>query len=170
MSITFILLCVGAYLLFFLLRRWEAKEKSCPNYIPDYGLKPESKALVPSVIEKNGKKTNMELLHTFDMPHPVSDFFARYENFSLDGDGVVLDRKFVEAPYPENDDFLQIGTISYGEDVILVRKSTVDGNIYIVGCEDSNPAAPEVYATSFENFIAMCIGEYLEEDKGSEAT
>ena len=27
MSITFILLCVGAYLLFFLLRRWEAKEK-----------------------------------------------------------------------------------------------------------------------------------------------
>jgi len=28
MSITFILLCVGAYLLFFLLRRWEAKEKS----------------------------------------------------------------------------------------------------------------------------------------------
>lgn len=62
MSITFILLCVGAYVLFFLLRRWEAKEKPCPNYIPDYGLKPGSKALVPSVIEKNGKKAKMELL------------------------------------------------------------------------------------------------------------
>ena len=63
-----------------------------------------------------------------------------------------------------------VGSNSYGEDVILVRKSTVDGNIYRVGCEDSNPAAPEVYATSFENFIAMCIGEYLEEEKGSKAT
>ena len=161
MSTTFIVLCVGASLLFFLLRRLEAKEKACPNFVPDYGLKPELVAKVPSIVKKYGKKADSQFTCACLLPHSIKSFFTDYESFSLDGDGVVLARNFVENPYCENNDFMQIGTLSYGEDVILARKDIADDNIYIVSCEDGDPAQPEVYATSFENFIAMCIGLYL---------
>ena len=167
MSITYILLCISAGLLFFYLRRWEAKEKSCPNYIPDYGLTQDLVARVPSVIEQNGRKATTHFSCPCALPDSVRSFFSVCQNFCLDVDGVVLDRKFTEVPYSENADYLQIGTLSYGEDVILVRKDRSDENIYIVGCEDDNPANPEIYATCFTNFIAMCIGQYLE--KGQEA-
>lgn len=166
-SITFVLLCLGANLLFFLLRRWEAKEKPSPNYIPDYGLKAELKEQVSSVIAKYGVKATSRLSSALALPRVIRLFFDEYENLCLDGDGVVLSRAFLETPYRGNDGFLQIGTLSYGEDTILVRKEQSDDNIYIVGCEDDNPAKPAVYATNFENFIAMCIGEYLEDEKGA---
>lgn len=167
MTATFILLCIGANLLFFLLRRWEAKEKPSPNYIPDYGLKVELKEQVSLVIEKYGEKATSRLPSTLALPRTIRSFFDEYENLCIDGDGVVISRAFLETPYRGNDGFLQIGTLSYGEDAILVRKDQSDDNIYIVGCEDDDPAKPAVYATSFENFIAMCIGEYLEDEKGA---
>ena len=161
MSTTFIVLCVGASLLFFLLRRLEAKEKSCPNFIPDYGLKPEWVSKVPSIVKTYGKKADSQFTCACLLPHSIKSFFTDYESFCLDGDGVVLARRFIETPYRENDDFVQIGTLSYGEDAILARKNIADDNIYIVSCEDGDPANPEVYATSLEDFIAMCIGQYL---------
>lgn len=167
MTATFIILCIGANLFFLLLRRWEAKGVSTLNYIPDYGLKAELKKQVPLVIEKYGGKATLRLPSTLALPRTIRSFFDEYESLCLDSDGVVLSRAFLETPYRDNDDFLQIGTLSYGEDTILVRKDKSDENIYIVGCEDGAPAKPEVYATSFENFIAMCIGEYLEDEKGA---
>lgn len=167
MTATLIILCIGANLLFFLLRRWEAKEKPSPNYIPDYGLKAELKEQVSSVIAKYGVQATSQLSSALALPRVIRLFFDEYENLCLDGDGVVLSRAFLETPYRGNDGFFQIGTLSYGEDTILVRKEQSDDNIYIVGCEDDNPAKPAVYATSFENFIAMCIGEYLEDEKGA---
>ena len=41
------------------------------------------------------------------------------------------------------------------EDDLLVRKSNLDNNVYIVGCEDGNPKNPELFATSFENLLAI---------------
>lgn len=167
MTATFIILCIGANLLFFLLRRWEAKGKSSPNYIPDYGLKAELMEQVSSVIAKYGEKAASQLPSTLVLTRTIRCFFNVYENLCLDSDGVVLSRTFLATTYRDNDGFVQIGTLSYGEDAILVRKDQSDENIYIVGCEDDDPAKPEVYATSFENFIAMCIGEYLEDEKGA---
>jgi len=167
MTATFILLCIGANLFFFLLRRWEAKKMPSPNYIPDYGLKAELVEQVSPVVMKYGKKATSQLPSAFALPRAIRSFFDKYESLCLDGDGVVLSRTFLETPYRGNDDFLQIGTLSYGEDTILVRKDKSDDNIYIVGCEDDDPAKPEVYATCFENFIAMCIGEYLGREKGA---
>ena len=167
MTTTFIILCIGANLLFFLLRRWEAKGKPSPNYIPDYGLKAELMEQVSSVIAKYGAKAASQLPAALALPRKIRSFFDEYESLCLDGDGVVVSRAFLETPYRGNDSFLQIGTLSYGEDAILVRKGQSDDTIYIVGCEDDDPAKPAVYATSFENFIAMCIGEYLEDEKGA---
>lgn len=167
MTATFIILCIGANLLFLFLRRWEAKGEPTPNYIPDYGLKAELMEQVSSVIAKYGEKAASRLPSELALPRKIRSFFDEYESLCLDGDGVVISRAFLETPYRGNDGFLQIGTLSYGEDAILVRKDQSDDNIYIVGCEDDDPAKPAVYATSFENFIAMCIGEYLEDEKGA---
>lgn len=167
MTTTFIILCISANLLFFLLRRWEANSKPSPNYIPDYGLTAELMQRVSSVIAKYGEKAASQLSSALALPRKIKSFFDEYESLCLDGDGVVVSRAFLEKPYRSNDSFLQIGTLSYGEDAILVRKDQSDDNIYIVGCEDDDPAKPALYATSFENFIAMCIGEYLEDEKGA---
>ena len=74
-SITFVLLCLGANLLFFLLRRWEAKEKPSPNYIPDYGLKAELKEQVSSVIAKYGVKATSRLSSALALPRVIRLFF-----------------------------------------------------------------------------------------------
>ena len=165
MTITFLLLCIGANLLFFLLRRFEAREKSCPNYIPDDGVTTELLSLVPATIIQYGKKADGQIPCSTVLPCSIRSFFSEYESLRFDGDGVVISRKFIEVPYSGNADFLQIGTVSYGEDVVLVRRSEKDASVYIVGCEDDDPAHPELYATSFEKFLAMCIGQYIRTSK-----
>ena len=108
MTATFIILCIGANLLFFLLRRWEAKGKSSPNYIPDYGLKAELMAQVSSVIAKYGEKAASQLPSTLALPRAIRCFFNEYENLCLDADGVVLSRTFLATTYRGNDGFVQI--------------------------------------------------------------
>jgi len=66
-SITFVLLCLGANLLFFLLRRWEAKEKPSPNYIPDYGLKAELKEQVHPLLRRELRTPRLEETHLYQL-------------------------------------------------------------------------------------------------------
>ena len=160
----FILLCIVANLLVFFIRRMEAKDSSSRNYIPDYGVTPYLLAQVPRVIEEYGKKATRQYSFDCDVPRSVKIFFDQYESISIGGGGIVIKREYLKTPYKENADFLMIGTISYGEDVILVHKTLDDESIYIVSCEDGDPNNPEVYATNFKKFIAMGIREYLDEN------
>ena len=67
---------------------------------------------------------------------------------------IDLDRKYLADSYKANPDFARIGLMNE-EDDLLVRKSNLDNNVYIVGSEDGNPKDPEVFATSFENLLAI---------------
>ena len=126
---------------------------SVPNYKPDNGVNAISLKAVPEILAKYGIKAESSLLNSFPLSPCVKSFFDDHERLEIDYI-IDLNRSYLSVPYVENDDFLRIGLMSC-EDDLLVRKSADDMNIYIVGSEDGNPKDPELFATSFENLLAI---------------
>lgn len=138
-------------------KRLDAKP-STPNYRPDEGVDDVSLKAVPEVLKKFGATSSSALTATMLLPQDIRSFFDRYERLRLE-DVIHLDRSFWGNPYNENESFVKIGLMGE-EDDLLVKKSDLDANIYIVGSEDGNPKSPELFATSFTNLLAIAWHDY----------
>ena len=139
--------------------RWDRRSASVanPNYIPDYGVTPELVAEVPSLITRYAVEEPCPKGLLQNLPREVSVFFSKYRRLELNDNALEVDRRFLAEPYEANLDFVKIAMINE-EDVVLVRKDESDGRVFVVGCEDSDPRHPELFATSFDKFIACVYG------------
>lgn len=138
-------------------KRLDAKP-TCPNYHPDDGVDEASLKAVPDVLKNFGVTASSAFTIATLLPCDVRSFFDHYEELRLD-DVIHLDRACLESPYVENDAFVKIGLMGE-EDVLLVKNSDSDDSIYIVGCEDDDPKAPELFATSLANLLAIAWHDY----------
>ena len=133
-------------------------EPSVPNYRPDEGVDDVSLKAVPEVLKNFGVAASSACTIATPLPQDVKSFFERYERLLLEG-VIDLNRSYLESPYGENEAFIKIGLMSE-EDDLLVRKSDSDANIYIVGSEDGDPKAPELFATSLTNLLVIAWHDY----------
>ena len=156
MTTTVIVIIVGAILVNLVVNYISYRvdrEPSVPNYLPNNGVDDESLTAVPALVEKFGVAASSPAVGDLQLPTPVKAFFGQYQGLRVNL-VIDLDRKYLADSYKANPDFARIGLMNE-EDDLLVRKSNLDNNVYIVGSEDGNPKDPELFATSCENLLAI---------------
>lgn len=156
MTTTVIVIIVGAILVNLAVNYISYRvdrEPSVPNHLPNDGVDDESSTAVPAFVEKFAVAASSPSVSDLQLPTPVRAFFGQYQGLRVSL-VIDLDKKYLADPYKANPDFARIGLMNE-EDDLLVRKSIHDENIYIVGSEDGNPKNPELFATSFENLLAI---------------
>lgn len=85
--------------------------------------------------------------------HPtIASYLERYETIGPDEFLQVLRRSLATRPFKENPAFTQIGVWGDGSEV-LVRRDASDGRVYLADFEDGTPEQPEVFASSFEQYL-----------------
>lgn len=134
------------------------KEPCAPNFLPDSGVDVESLSAVPALIEKSGVLASSRFGFGGRLPSEIRAFFDKYQMLRVDG-VIHLSREFFDQTYKANLDFVRFGLMNE-EDDLLVRRSGMDSNIYIVGCEDGDWKEPELLATSFDNLMAIAWRNY----------
>jgi len=89
----------------------------------------------------------------------ILSFICEYRRFCCDSFSQEYDRTLLSAPYAPNPEFLQIGFWADGSEV-LVRKNSVDPNVYIADIEECTPDQPRIMASTIEAYLYAAQRNY----------
>lgn len=166
--VIFCLVAITLNIVIALITRYVDKEPSAPNFIPDNGVTTELLDEVPSLLERYGEVSDddvPDLLKSIDAN--LMKYLSKYSKIEFDEYYTPVDWNLSKTPYELNKDFVKIGT--WSGDIDFLVKRNRDGNIYAIDNDEcSNTDAPDLFATSFERYMASSYAAFQESEERHE--
>jgi len=156
-----ILIVVLAVIGNFLIRRFLAKEKLKDKTatVSEAGLPElaETSSLPLSVqakdiVKKWGKPSQSKIQIGVSLHPRVKELLDEFEYIGPDNYFQPINRSFIDKPFSENKNFIQIGAWGDGSEV-LAKCDALDSCIYLAEIEDGDPKHPSIIARTMDEFL-----------------